>query len=498
MPLLHLGPEGRTARRTLLAVLVLLALLASACGGAKHGSADGGAIDAGSTPRDAGPVPMVFTYTPAGCADAVSTPPVLEAGMGQDVFGSDATPRHVHVGWAGPTDTTFTLNWQTDEATLASDLVFGTDQAMVQAADGATASVHLQHGHYMLYPAAPFGTSAVRNHEVHVCGLTAGTRYFYKVGGQGHWSPVLDTATGPAPGDSAPFSFAVAGDSRNNMNNAWPVVEHRIADRGVDFEVYTGDAVFLGALQSDWDTFFEAADGSFAVTDLLAHVPLMPVNGNHEVLSVPYLAQFSMPQVQSPGEGAQGEEWYSFDYGDAHFVMLNDTVTDDGVIAGAEADWLRADLGAVDRSQTPWVFVAHHRLFYTCMSTHPPDMGLRQAWQPIFDDLGVDFVLGGHNHVYERSKPIRGLAADGSPMLAAAGPDDTPVIGSDGTPSGTLYVLTGAAGAPLYDVSDTCNFTHTARAVPTYGVFQLDGRTVTFTAYDAMSDAVIDTFSYTK
>ncbi len=485
----------RTVPVALVSLLSLTLLIATGCErtGLEAGT-DSGTADSGG--RDAGQGPTSFSYTPAGCGYQVATPEVAEAAMGTDAFGSAPTPVHVHTSWAGPADTTFAVDWQSDVDTRATHVLYGTDQATVMGADGPGSGVMDQLGHEMLLPAG-IGTDPTRLHEVHVCGLTAGTQYFYKVGGPGHFSQVFAIATAPPKGSTDPFSFAVTGDARNQQENAWAISQHHLLDRGMDFEIFSGDAVVLGVIQSDWNAFFEATDGAFSVEDLFGSMPMMPVNGNHDNLSVNYVAQFALPQQVTPGEQAQGEEWYSFDYANAHFVMLNDTVADTSVLGGAEADFLRSDLGSVDRSVTPWIFVVHHRPFYTCLSTHAPDTSLRAAWQPIFDSNAVDMVLTGHNHVYERSKPVRGLM-DGQGVVAAAGAGGIPTFDASGTPSGTVYVVAAGVGAPLYGVSSDCNFTEDAMSERNYVVIQIADKTLTFTAYDALTDVVLDTFTYTK
>jgi len=465
-------------------------------------------IDAGDTPaRDAGPPEMLvsYRYTPEGCDYEVRTAEVSEAGEGTDEVGAEATPTHVHVGWAGDTSTTFNVNWETGRDTTASYVIFGTDEDAVTAADdGDAADVTMQRGHHLLYANTALGvtvTGYTRIHEVHVCGLEPGTRYWYKAGAPGNWSEVYDVATAPEVGSTAPWRFAATGDSRNNQEDSWAISQKRVLDRGVDLQIFSGDAVFLGTYQNDWDTFFEAEWMDFTITDLLARVPFMMANGNHDALSVNYVSQFAFPQNESTGERAQGEEWFSFDYANAHFVMLNDSVADNSVLAGAEADWLRADLNAVDRSETPWIFVVHHRPFYTCLSTHRPDQGLRQAWQPLFDEFEVDIVFTGHNHVYERSNPIRGLEG-GQGRLAASGPGGIPTFATTGTgsgsPSGTVYIVAAGVGAPLYSVSDECPTTNQAQSLRNYVIVDIEDRDLTFTVYDAMSDTQIDAFAYSK
>src|SRR4029453_8728499 len=97
---------------------------------------------------------------------------------------------------------------------------------------------------------------------------------------------------------------------------------------------------------------------------------------------------FAMPQQLTEGESAQGEEWYSFDYGNAHFVALNDS-PEESALGDPQRKWLESDLAAVDRATTPWIVVTHHRPMYSCATAHGSDLDLRSAWQPIFDKYAV-------------------------------------------------------------------------------------------------------------
>lgn len=458
-------------------------------------------FDGGTTPpgEDGGePAQRQISYTPEGCGYTVTSPELESAAMGTDVQDPDnPVLHHVHASWAGPTDSTFAVNWETGLRTLASRILYGTDRAAVEAAEAPGGDVLGRNGHTMFYRAMIGGGPGTRLHEVHVCGLEPETTYYYKVGGPGRWSRVYEIATAPPVGSTQPFSFGVTGDSRNNLENSWPISQRRLDEAGVDFQVFSGDAVFLGANQADWRQFFEASVDDFDVTDFLARAPFMMANGNHDQLALNYVAQFAFPQEVSEGERAQGMEWYSFDYGNAHFVILNDTVNDSAVLAGGQARWLREDLARVDRTRQPWIFVSHHRPFYTCRSTHSPDTALRAAWQPIFDEFSVDFVLTGHNHVYERSTPIRGLEG-GEGVVAATGTNGVPTYDMAGLPSGTVYVVAAGVGAELYEVSSECTTSFTSMSVRPYVIFEVEGRALTYTAYDAMSGGVLDQFTLTK
>ncbi len=469
-------------KHTLFLTVPVLALAGSACSQKTGTSGGSGGSSGGGLP-----------YTPQGCGYQVSAPDGTDASLGGDAVGSDPAPRHIHVSFAGPTDTTFAVNWAAGVDTLLSDLVYGTDQTKVQAADGAADGVTLQKGHTILYGSdSPlYKDQQTRVHEVHVCGLTAGTTYYYKVGGPGHWSQVYDVATAPAQGSTKPFRFVVTGDSRNEPS-VWAQVQQKVQSEAPDFQIFSGDAVNIGANQKEWDDLFAATNGSFKTEDYLARCPLMPVNGNHDNLTVNYIAQFALPQVVSQGESAQGEEWYSFDYGNAHFVMLNDTSASTDTIT-SESAWMKADLAKLDKQKTPWIFVVHHKPTYSSASAHGSDTTLRAQWQPIFDQYKVDIVFNGHDHDYERSKPIRGFQAGGQQGQVASG------SGANGAPAGengTVYVVAAGAGAPLYSVNGDY-FTQTSESTRNYVVVDISGRTLKYTA-KRLDDSVLDSFNYTK
>ncbi|MCA9596182.1 MAG: purple acid phosphatase [Myxococcales bacterium] len=448
--------------------------------------------DDSKKPSDQPPAELTFPYTPKGCDYQVALPDAAEEASGdRDVVGADPAPKHIHVSWAGASSSTVAVNWATDLDTRLTRVLYGTDKAGVEAADGPSGAVHVAAGHTMLLGSPLFTTQKLRVHEVHVCGLEPDTTYFYKVGGAGHWSQVYDTATAPPVGQSAPFRFAVTGDSRGS-GEIFAQMSEQITSGGADFQVFTGDFIDNTANQSHWEQFFEGKSGSFATQDLIATRPLMPVNGNHDNLSVYYVGQFALPQDPSPGEEAQGEEWYSFDYANAHFVMLSS----EGTNKDPQTKFLEEDLAQVDRGKTPWVFVAFHRAPYTCGSSHQGDsLAPRETWQPVFDKYAVDIVFTGHVHNYQRSLPIRGFqpgTTDG--QVAQAGPNGEPVNGS-----GTVYVVSGGAAKDLYgtDPASTCYFSKYTEETHHYVMVDVDGNKLSYKAIRT-DGSEMDAFSITK
>lgn len=470
--------------------LVAFLTIASACGDDDPAPSDAGTDAGPPPPRDAGPPTEPMTYTPDGCSYEVIVSADVESAVDGEEVGSSPTPTQLHLGWAGPTESTFAVNWRSDLETTVSTVLYGTDRAAVEAATGpdAAAGVLAQSGHHILF--TDIGAITIRLHEVHVCGLDPSTAYFYKAGGAGAFSPVHELATGPAVGATDPFRFAVTGDSREEAV-VFAEIQRRIQDEAVDFQIHSGDIVQLGFVQGDWERFFAGEFDGLRVEDALADMVMMPTSGNHDGLSANYLMQLVMPQEISEDELGEGEQWYSFDYGNANFISL-DTTAQDGPIEASQAAWLEADLAAVDRAVTPWVFVLHHIASYSCSTRHGSSIPIRTGWQPAFDRHGVDVVFMGHDHTYERSLPIRGLDSDDEGMVAAAGMDGEPIDGS-----GTVYALTGGAGAPLYSVNTDCYHTHVIEETHNYILVDVDGMTLRYNAY-RLDGTLLDSFVYSK
>lgn len=364
------------------------------------------------------------------------------------VLGAAPEPRWIRYQWPSvETGTSAAFLWGTDLDTLASVVEIGPVEGFP---DGAVR----YEGASFLYGSGEVGAGLYRLHEVRLCGrLTPGTTYSYRVGGEGAWS---ETFTITAPADELDtFRIGIAGDSRGAYET-WGQVVEAFDTAEVDFILFSGDMVEFGTSQEEWEAWLEAAG------DVLARRPIVPAHGNHEFLSQNYFAQFALPG---------NEEWYSIDYGGMRIVVLNDTVRDAAELTQEQAVFLDA---ALTEAGDDWKIAVHHQSAYATCTTHNSDLDVRAAWVPAFDKHDVHAVFAGHNHLYERSVPIRDGAAVGEG-------------------EGTVYVVTGGAGAPLYGSTEEQWFG--AVAVPTnhYLIADVTPQEMTVNAYD-LAGNVIDTF----
>ena len=211
--------------------------------------------------------------------------------------------------------------------------------------------------------------------------------------------------------------------------------------------------------------------------------PWMPSAGNHEnelgngpIGYQAYQTYFSVPESAGQTDLTRGL-WYAFTAGSVRVLSIanDDVVYQDGgnsyvrgYSEGAQKAWLEQELSAArgDRD-VDWIVVCMHQVAISTVDKfNGADLGIREEWVPLFDKYGVDLVVCGHEHHYERSHPIRGQEANATltPVTAATATDviDTTkgtvhmVIGGGGTsvPSNTLFfdppqcrVIT-AVGAP--------------------------------------------------
>jgi phosphodiesterase/alkaline phosphatase D-like protein len=396
-----------------------------------------GAADTGPTDTCGGPI-----YVPlAGYADE---DPVL-ADPHAATFGAAPAPYHTHISWSGDPSTTLSVLWRTDADTLATEVQYGTDTTYGGSSTGASFFIGVD------------GTNG-RVHETRLCDLTPGTTYHYRVGGEGNWSADYTFTTAPTPGESAPFRFAVVGDSRDNQST-FGVVLDAMDTHAPDFYLFSGDAVDLGVNMDEWDAWYEAGVGH------LEYRPLLFAHGNHEFQVQNYYALIAQPG---------NEQWFSVDYADAHFAVLNDTVAQAGD-REVQATWLDADLKA---TTAKWKFAMHHMPAYSSCTTHGSNTELRALWSPVEERNGVVIDFTGHNHNYERSVPL----FDGVETTAE---------------QGTTYIVAAGAGATLYGNDLSNAFTEVAEVTEHYVIVDVADGTLTSTAYD-LSGNVIDTFTTTR
>lgn len=274
------------------------------------------------------------------------------------------------------------------------------------------------------------GTAPVMEHEIALDGLTPFTRYFYSVGTpnrvlSGDASHTFVTA--PPAGTAVPTRIWVLGDSGTGRGGALAVRDayHRFA---ASTRTATSLWLMLGDNAYETGTDAEYQRGVFdTYPEMLRSAVLWPALGNHDTaestipdLDYPYFRIFTLPARGEAGGVPSGtESYYSFDYGNIHFIAL-DSMTSSRSSQGAMAAWLRDDLAA---TRQPWILAYWHHPPYS-KGSHDSDrerelVEMRQNLVPILEEGGVDLVLAGHSHGYERSYLIDGHYGHSSTFVTA-------------------------------------------------------------------------------
>lgn len=348
------------------------------------------------------------------------------------------------------------VTWRTDRATEGSEAILLEvgPNGDLSGLDWSSSTARRFTGSSVDY----YGNlGSFRSHELELPGLGSGSQYAYRVGdgSDDGWSEPRLIRMAARP--EREIRVVVLGDSRNRMD-VWGHIVNSSAEQAPAFIINTGDLVANGYDMMDWDSWFEEARLVFD------RIPLMPCLGNHERQSPIYFLSFALP---ANGPLGLKEQCYSFDYGPAHWVVLNSEED-----LEVQAKWLEEDLSRVSR---PWIFAFFHRPAY---AGHPSrgdgNMDVRAAWAPIFEREGVDIAWQGHDHYYYRTKPIR----NGEVVEPGSGP---------------LYVTTGGAGAPLYPI-DLNEYAEVAESVDHYCVMTVTPSLCTVTVFRA-DGSVLDQFS---
>jgi hypothetical protein len=344
--------------------------------------------------------------------------------------------------------------WRTnDNKTTSTKVQYGVGTALDKSLDGFTFVYDVSIG------------DPVRMHETHLCGLMPDTQYSYRVGGSDGskdvWSPTYTFRTAPLrSATDAQLTLLNIGDTRDGYSIWGATLTTALQQAQPDYILFSGDETTLGPIQDEWDAWFMAGD------PILASTPMIVAHGNHEVSSVNFFSQFAMP-----GD----EQNFALDIGPVHLTVANDTPVDPADLTGTIAQTLDTNLKAA--MGAPWSILVHHKPMWTAAAgPHPEDaLGVRNAFGAIVDADNVDIVFNGHDHDYERTKPLRNGAV---------------------AQQGTVYVVVGSAGAPLYD-SGMDFWTQISEKTYSFALAKVRAGQLVVNAY-RNDGSMLDSFTLTK
>ena len=336
----------------------------------------------------------------------------------------DSESRYIRQIVAKDNSTSRTIMWQSDssepDAVIEYHLVGSDDIKTLSATDTAFTD----------------DGSTTYIHEGTITDLTPDTKYEYRVGystdRRSDWYS-LETA------GAGEYEVLIYPDSQSGDYSGWEQIVKNSADRNPNAALYIsmGDLVDNGEQAYQWRTWLDS------IKPLSARIPLAPTLGNHEMYTLDwkmrepraYLNYFDVP---SNGNVTFNRRYYSYDYGDVHYVVLDTQLyesthednhdTHHPDLYDVQVQWLRQDLASNTKK---WTVVLMHRDPFQYAFDRP---GASRAagfdeegvlFMPIFDEFHVDLVLSAHLHSYRNRGHVRNFDRDAS---------------------GPLYILTGIAG----------------------------------------------------
>ncbi|MDH5601203.1 MAG: metallophosphoesterase family protein [Gammaproteobacteria bacterium] len=307
--------------------------------------------------------------------------------------------------------------------------------------------------------------AANEEHEIRLTMLKPATKYFYSIGdgnevshkGKDFWFK-----TAPVKNAQQGVRFWVTGDQgypnkiQNQVRDAmldW-IEQNPRADKvssSLDLWLTTGDNAYRSGSNKQFQVgFFEPYKA------ILRNTPVWPVYGNHDARRWVFFDLFTFPTKAESGGLASGtEHYYSFDYANIHFVIL-DTQENDLGQNSEMLNWLKKDLA---QSKQQWLITFFHHPPYT-KGSHDSDskrdsggrlIEVRKNIVPVLEQAGVDLVLSGHSHMYERSEMMACHYDDSSTfkksmIRAAASNKIYKKKGSHiSAHSGTIYTVLGSS-----------------------------------------------------
>ncbi len=295
----------------------------------------------------------------------------------------------------------------------------------------------------------PYTENLIR-HTIKLSGLETGEKYCYRIGdaSKGWWSDVGVIETND---NSDSFAFLHMTDSQSQNEKqylrGWSKTVSTAFDMfpESDFIVHTGDAVDAGKNVNQWKWLFNTA------SDDLLNTVMMPTAGNHENKGAAITENFLLTNI--PRQSLESGVYYSFDYNNAHFMVLNTNDFDENdKLSQQQIDWLRQDAHS---SNAQWKILALHKAVYS-NGSHFDDkeiINMREQLNTLMPELGIDVVLQGHDHVYMRTGVM-----NNNEVVETQEEDVTyngRTYSAKMQPRGTIYSIPSTCGVKFYNAKKT-------------------------------------------
>eukprot|EP01104_Vermistella_antarctica_P006303 TRINITY_DN17015_c0_g1_i1.p1 TRINITY_DN17015_c0_g1~~TRINITY_DN17015_c0_g1_i1.p1 ORF type:complete len:516 (+),score=108.21 TRINITY_DN17015_c0_g1_i1:335-1882(+) len=288
----------------------------------------------------------------------------------------------------------------------------------------------------------PYAEWTGRLYDVPLTNLLSNTKYYYRIGEAPFWSKEFSFVSPPNHRTHNRIRVAFYGDTAAGDQAQKLVLDLEKQTDKLDLIVHTGDFGYACSVGRKWDITqpWYARDKvdtwdlwGEMFEPLTSAVPYMTTPGNHE--TAPYGFDLAIYGSRFRMPGAEKRPWYSYNYGNIHFISASSE--SDYSVNSPQHRWLKKDLHSIDRSNTPWCIFYVHRPLYSSSIDFGSVLDLRAALEPILMQHGVDLVVTGHDHGYERTYPVyKGKVTDFQPKHYK-------------NPGGIIHLKVGTGGVDL-------------------------------------------------
>ncbi len=421
-------------------------------------------------------------------------------------------PSHIAVTFGDDSASTRNITWHTKYSVTGTDIELIPFSENPIFTGSPTKSANIKSSYEKVtrsYPGADLGIWGLLDYEfdmirhtVEITGLAPGSKFLYRVGDAalGWWS---ETGTIETADNSDAFTFFHMTDPQGqNVRHyaSWA----KLVDKAFTlfpqskFILSSGDLVDNKKNFRHWQNLFNSAAPN------LMNTALMTTVGNHEDSGAVIDKYFNMPTA--PEQDRESGLYYSYDYNNAHFIVLNtNSLNDKKGLDQKQLDWLKADAAASDAQ---WKILSLHKAIYS-NGSHYNDgdvSAIRKQLSSLLPELGIDLVLQGHDHVYLRTDAMSGnkIVKSESKAVSYKGRD----YQAKQNPQGSVYVISACAGVKNYAAKNawaTDLYFPRAQSIvtvddPVFSAIQIDGNKLYFDAFALETDSErrIDSFAIVK
>jgi Calcineurin-like phosphoesterase/Secretion system C-terminal sorting domain/Purple acid Phosphatase, N-terminal domain/Putative metal-binding motif len=358
-----------------------------------------------------------------------------------------------------------------------------------------------------------FATNDTSEHELQITGLNPNTKYYYAVGNANEMlaGDTLDYyfKTHPVAGTKTSFHTLILGDQGTGYPEQFEVRDLYYAQEPMGetpFFITLGDNAYEDGELEEYEEFFFEAYAPF-----LRRTTSWVIPGNHDYHSCepddeegPFFDLFNNPENgEAGGFPSASQRYYSFDYANVHFVVV------EGYLPEGQLEWLAEDLAQTNQD---WIIgLAHHPPY--SKGNHDSDNSstlsdVREQILPLFEAAGGDLFMSGHSHVYERSYLMHGhygesneledtmIMNNGSGKIDLEGAYQKTSTGLDAN-KGTVYLVSGTSGGKESDGDLDHPIMYESFQKPGYGLLEIDDNRLDYTFYES-NGVIRDYFTIIK